>query len=330
MDPSIGIIVNPRSGGDIRRAVAAAGRSTVEDKISIVRRIILGARATGIHHFHVNYEPMQIVRRSTETIRDITINYVNEHLHFTEEDSTEAAIAMHESGVASVAVLGGDGTNRAVVKGWTDIPVLPVSTGTNNAFPEFIEPTVAGTALGLIALGVVQLDQISQPAKIIHITADGMKPEIALIDAVVVADPYVGSLELFEPETMRMALLTRADPTAIGFCSIGGLLQPLSPEDDKGLYVEFAPLSDSRTRKIVHAPTAPGHHEPIGIVQHREVSLGEKIESTGEMILAFDGERKVRVPEGVEVVLQIRRDGPRVINPKAVMESGRGSFLKKL
>ena len=99
---------------------------------------------------------------------------------------------------------------------------------------------------------------------------------------------------------------------------------------DKGLYVEFAPLSDSRTRKIVHAPTAPGHHEPVGIVHHRKISLGEKIVSTGEMILAFDGERKVRVPEGVEAEFQIRRDGPQVIDPKAVMKSGRGSFLKKV
>lgn len=328
MDPSIGIIVNPRSGGDIRRAVAAAGRSTVEDKISIVRRIILGARATGIHHFHVNYEPMQIVRRATETLRDITVHYVNERLQFTEEDSTIAAKEMSQRDVASVAVLGGDGTNRAVVKGWPSIPLLPVSTGTNNAFPEFIEPTVAGTALALVALNVVQLDQVSQRAKIIHITADGIEPEIALIDAIAVADPYVGSLELFQPETMKIGLLTRADPTAIGFCSIGGLLHPLSPNEDKGLFVAFAPVSDQRTSKIVHAPTAPGHHEPVGIIEYREISLGEIITSKGEFILAFDGERKIRVPEGVEVELQIRRDGPQVIDPKAAMEAGRHKYLK--
>ena len=330
MEPSIGIIVNPRSGGDIRRAVAAAGRSTVEDKISIVRRIILGARATGIHHFHVNYEPMQIVRRATETIRDISISYVNERLYFTEEDSTVAAIEMRQRNVASVAVLGGDGTNRAVVKGWPSIPLLPVSTGTNNAFPEFIEPTVAGTALALVALNAVQLDHVSQTAKIIHITSEETEPEIALIDAIAVTDPYVGSLELFQPETMRIGLLTRADPTAIGFCSIGGLLQPITPEEDKGLFVEFAPISDTRTSKVVHAPTAPGHHEPVGVIQHREISLGETITSRGEFILAFDGERKVRIPEGVETKFQIRRDGPQVIDPKSVMGAGRQNFLKEI
>ncbi len=330
MDPSIGIIVNPRSGGDIRRAVAAAGRSTIEEKISIVRRIILGARSAGITHFYVNYEPMQIIRRATETIRDITLTYINERLHFTEQDSTQAASVMHERNVAAVAVLGGDGTNRAVVKGWQDIPLLPVSTGTNNAFPDFIEPTVAGTALALVALNIVALEEVSERAKIVHINGDGMDPEIALIDAVAVADPYVGSLELFDPETMRMALLTRADPTAIGFCSVGGLLHPLSSDDDKGLFLEFAPISDPRTERTVSAPIAPGHYSPIGIVQQKELSLGESVTITGEVLLAFDGERKVRISEGTQAELQVRRDGPQVIDAKAVMEAGRGNFLTEL
>ena len=153
MENTIGLIVNPRSGGDIRRAVAAAARSTLEDKVSIVRRIVLGAIATGVRMFHANYEPMQIVRRATETIRDIEVVYVNDSMTFTEEDSTIAARLMKEKGVPCVAVLGGDGTNRAGTKGWKDIPVIPISTGKNNAFPVFIEPTVSGTAFGLVSLG---------------------------------------------------------------------------------------------------------------------------------------------------------------------------------
>ena len=51
VENTIGLIVNPRSGGDIRRAVAAAARSTLEDKVSIVRRIVLGAIATGVRMF---------------------------------------------------------------------------------------------------------------------------------------------------------------------------------------------------------------------------------------------------------------------------------------
>ena len=50
--------------------------------------------AAGVTTFHANYEPMQIVRRATETIRDINIIYVNDSMTFTEEDSTIAAQLM--------------------------------------------------------------------------------------------------------------------------------------------------------------------------------------------------------------------------------------------
>jgi len=45
----IGLVVNPRSGTDVRRAIAAAGSVTVADKANIVRRVVLGAVETGAH-----------------------------------------------------------------------------------------------------------------------------------------------------------------------------------------------------------------------------------------------------------------------------------------
>ena len=184
--------------------------------------------AAGVTTFHANYEPMQIVRRATETIRDINVVYVNDSMTFTEEDSTIAAQLMKDNGVPCAAVLGGDGTNRAVTKGWMDIPVIPISTGTNNAFPVFIEPTVAGTALGLVSTGAVGLEDVTNQSKLIHVADNEGDIDIALIDAVAVNDPYVGSLELFDPETMVLAILTQADPIAIGFSSVGGLFHPVS------------------------------------------------------------------------------------------------------
>ena len=323
MKNSVGIIVNPRSGGDVRRAVAAAGRSTVEDKVSIVRRVVLGALAVGVKDFFVNYEPMQVVRRATETIRGIKINYVNESMTFTEEDSTIAAEILKDQGVPCVAVLGGDGTNRAVTKGWQNIPVIPISTGTNNAFPVFIEPTVAGTALGLVAIDAVSLQDVSTPVKLIHLSGVNDIEDIALVDAVAVNDPYVGSLELFDPKTMVMALLTQADPAAIGFSSVGGLLTPLSGEDDSALFVRFAPVGSGRDSIRIKAPTAPGHYDSIGIEEVKVVLFEEEVTVEGEVLLAFDGERKLRIPKGEVVRLCVRRDGPRVINPAKAVTLGR-------
>ena len=61
--------------------------------------------------------------------------------------------------------LGGDGTNRAFALGWRDAPLLPISTGTNNVFPRFVEATVAGAAAGLVASGAVALRDVARQAK---------------------------------------------------------------------------------------------------------------------------------------------------------------------
>src|SRR5205814_132640 len=58
-------------------------------------------------------------------------------------DSTRAAKLMHEQGIACAIVIGGDGTNRVVTKGCGPMPLVPLSTGTNNAFPRFLESTLA-------------------------------------------------------------------------------------------------------------------------------------------------------------------------------------------
>ena len=319
MDNAIGLIVNPRSGGDVRRAVAAAARSTLEDKVSIVRRIVLGAMAAGVTTFHANYEPMQIVRRATETIRDINVVYVNESMTFTEEDSTIAARLMRDKGVPCVAVLGGDGTNRAVTKGWMNIPVIPISTGTNNAFPVFIEPTVAGTALGLVSTGAVDLEDVSNQSKLIHVADHEGDIDLALIDAVAVDDPYVGSLELFDPQTMVLAILTQADPIAIGFSSVGGLLHPVA--------VRFAPIGSGKDDMVIKAPTAPGHYDSIGIHEVSTLPFGETVAVHGEVLLAFDGERKLRVRKDQTVHLSVRRDGPNVIDPARAVTLGRSVMI---
>ena len=43
---------------------------------------------------------------------------------------------MKELNVSCIVTLGGDGTNRVVAKGCGSVPILPISTGTNNVFPK--------------------------------------------------------------------------------------------------------------------------------------------------------------------------------------------------
>ena len=314
---SVGLVVNPRSGSDVRRAIAAAGSSTLEDKISIIRRVVLSAKEAGVDHFVVHAEPHRIVERATNTIRDITVETLPLELTYTEQDSINAAAAMREAGCGAVVVLGGDGTNRAVVKGWSDVAVIPASTGTNNAFPIFVEATVAGAAAGIVARGEVDIDAVTNRAKLVHVLVDGEDDDIALIDAVAVDDPYVGSLDLFDPATMRAAMLTRAEPAAIGFSSVGGLLEPVGSNDDSGLYLRF---SSDDPQLTLTAPTAPGHYDQIPIAEYRKVEFRERVRVPGPALLAFDGERKRRITSDQVAELWVDRDGPRVIDVGAVMD----------
>ncbi len=285
--------------------------------------------AAGASHFITHHEPHRIVGRATETLRGVTVEKVGEPIDNTEDDTTRAVAIMRERGCAVVVVLGGDGTNRAAAKGWPDLPVIPLSTGTNNAFPYWVEPTVAGSAAGLLATGEVPADgDVLRPAKVVRVEMPDGGEELALIDAVAVADPWVGSLELFEPATMRTAVLTRADPAAIGFSAVGGLLVPCGPDDERGVVVQFVdPAADPPVRLV--APTAPGHYAAIGIRECRSLHLGVTVEVAGPVLLAFDGERKRRLREGEVARLAVRRDGPRVVDVRAVMATAarRGVFV---
>jgi hypothetical protein len=124
-------------------------------------------------------------------------------------------------------------------------------------------------------------------------------------------------------------VLTRADPAAIGFSGVGGLLDPLTADEEVGLLVRFVPVA-GHDGLVIDAPTAPGHHDPIGIAEVRRLEFGEAVSIEGPVLLAFDGERKRRVYDGQTATLTVRRDGPVVIDPHAVMARGRHSFHRTL
>ena len=313
--PPIGLVANPRSGRDVRRVVAAAASSTLEDKISIIRRVVIGAGQVGARRFVHHHDPHRLIQRATETMRDVEMAPVAIDHAYTEADSQSAAAAMERAGCALVVVLGGDGTNRAVAKGWPGATVIALSTGTNNAFPSFVEPTVAGAAAGLVARGLVDVAEVSRPAKVVRVDVEGDEPDLALVDAVVVDDPYVGSLELFDPRTLRTVVLSRADPSAIGFSAVGGLVEPVGADADHGLVLH---LDIASTRRVL-APTAPGHYGDLGLASVERLAPGDEVVVEGPTLLAFDGERKRRLHAGQRARLTVSRDGPRVVDVGSVM-----------
>ena len=228
-------------------------------------------------------------------------------------DTTRAAAAL--AGAGAVIVLGGDGTNRAFVKGWLDAPLISLSTGTNNAFPEMREATTAGAAAGLLAGKGVPLAAVAAQAKVVHVQIDGEAPDLALIDAVFTADRFVGARALDDPNTWRAAMLTQADPAGVGMTSVGGFARPLSTREDAGLALRFRRDSSY----TVLAAVAPGRFARIGIENADVVPLGEAFGVEGPGVLAFDGERERVLQPGQRAVFTVRRDGPWVVDVGKVL-----------
>lgn len=322
---TVGILVNPRSGSDVRRLLTSAGSSTIEDKVSILRRLIHGAAETGAEQVVLSRDPFSITRRATENLQlPLKVVFLDLPLHHDERDSADAAQAMRDAECGAVVSLGGDGTNRALALGWPDAPLIPISTGTNNAFPVHVEPTVAGMAAGLVAAGAVDLVAHSSRAKVVAVEVSGgdsgPETDMALVDAIAVDDPYVGSLELFDPETLMLGVLTRADPAAIGFSGMAGTVLPCTPDEELGVVLEFSPPSQNPGR-LVRGALAPGWFASVGLARSEYLELDVSVEMAGPCLLAFDGERSRRLHPNQTASLRVVRHGPRVIDVGSVVLS---------
>ncbi|MDY7040901.1 MAG: NAD(+)/NADH kinase, partial [Chloroflexota bacterium] len=160
----VGIIANPASGKDIRRLVAHGSVFNNREKVNIVRRVLLGLEAAGVDEVLFMPDYFGIGLRAVEGLKlSMRTSLLEMHSRGTQEDSTEAAARLHEMQVGCIVTLGGDGTNRVVAKGCGDIPLMPISTGTNNVFPEMVEGTIAGMAAGVVASGIVDPDRVIRP-----------------------------------------------------------------------------------------------------------------------------------------------------------------------
>jgi hypothetical protein len=321
----IGLLANPASGKDVRRLVARASVFDNQEKRAIVRRVIVGAVASGGREFVYHNDAHGITQQALDEFgSDINAVAVDSTQMGSALDTISAARAMRDEDCDVVITLGGDGTNRAFCLGWQDAPLLPISTGTNNVFPNLYEATVAGAAAGLIASGQIGKDVMTQQ-KCINILIDGERDDFALIDAMLTNERFVGARALLKPRQFRSALLTRADPASVGITSIGGLLHPVDVKEDTGLWLEF-----SEQGQMVSAPIAPGLYENVGVSTCQLLAIGETVVCTGPGTLAFDGERERTLKVGQSAQMTISRTGPLVVDVNTTLHRAAeiGSFKR--
>lgn len=316
---TVGIIANPVSGRDVRRLLANAARSSLADKVTIIRRVAIGAVEAGARKLLVLPDPHGLCRRALSTMHlDVEVEELDRPVTHDERDTIVAAGVLRERGAGAVVVLGGDGTNRAVAKGWPDAPLVPLSTGTNNVFPAHVEPTVGGVAAGLVASGALPLADVARRAKAVHVEIEGEAPDFALVDAVLTSDRVVGDRTPFDPDRLLMAVLAIADPAAVGISPLGGLVTPCGRDEDGAVELRFGP------GRTVRGPISPGLYVDVAIERCERLALGASVTATGPGILAFDGDRRRVVVEGATVRLRVDRDGPFVVDvPRALGEAAR-------
>lgn len=311
----LGIVVNPMSGRDVRRVAARANTNAHRDKQQQLTRLVLGALEQGVDEIWLGNEPFRINRGAVENLAERDrIHLLDYPLTHTADDTTRMMSEMWDRGCRCFIILGGDGTNRIAAKQFPDAIILPLSTGTNNVFPWMVEASVAGAAAGIIASGKVDPALHCPPCKQIHIRTDGIE-DTALIDAVLLRDDTIGNLLPFDPDKIASIFLTRAEPAAIGMSPAGGYLMPCSAADEYGVQLECGkPAATS-----VRIPISAGLYGNVGIRDYGPFALGETRYIEGPGVLAFDGDRAIRLGKTDSAAIGLERDGPRIIDARIIM-----------
>ena len=306
--------MNPLSGRDVRRLLGRAGNDTPDAKRNQLERAAIGAAHGGrrADPLDARRVPHRASGRSS-TCRSTPCASASTSAapRRGRRDTLRSVAAMREAGCGALLVLGGDGTNRLVAQAWPDAPIVPLSTGTNNVFPQLVEPTLAGAAAGLVAAGRLALAEVAERAKVVRVRyADGAE-SLALVDAGLLRGRPRRQPARARPGQARARWCWRAPSRPRwGSRRSAASCEPCGRADDFGVEVRVRRGRARAARAgLARASIAPRSSPPS-----RRLALGETVEVKGPGVLAFDGDRERALAPGERAELRVRRDGPWVID----------------
>jgi predicted polyphosphate/ATP-dependent NAD kinase len=320
-DAVVGVVANPLSGRDIRRLVTQASVFPTAEKANMIQRMLTAFGAVGVHRVLLSTDLGGISAAVYRAIgrghnRWPEVEFLDgQPIRQTAQDTVDAVRRMVSLGARVIVCLGGDGTARVAASVVGDVPLLALSTGTNNVFPAVREATVAGLAAGLVATGAVPAGEVTNRAKLLEVTAGG-RVETALVDVAVSTERHVGARAVWDPATVTRLFCAFAEPDAIGLSSICGQLYPVTRHEPRGVTARIAPDAARR----VLAPIAPGLVVPVGVAEIEPIEPGavHAVEARGGVI-AVDGERELTFGPGDQPTVRLRADGPRSVDVPAVL-----------
>ncbi|NPV69338.1 MAG: ATP-NAD kinase [Firmicutes bacterium] len=311
----VGIIANPASGKDVRRLVAYGSVFDNLEKANILRRILLGLDAAGVNEvlimpdtFGVGDKALGGIGRRGLRAR---VRFLEMRIGEGSSDSTTAASIMRSNGCGAIVVLGGDGTCRAVSRGCGDVPLVPVSTGTNNVFPAMVEGTTAGIAAGAVARG---LSTAYRRAKRLLLYVDGTLGDFALVDIALTDDQFVGARALWDMGHVRDVICAIGEPAAIGLSAIAGCFKPFGRYESRAVHLRLAGPG-APCCATVRAPVGPGLIEEVRIAGWTEIGPAGRVSAgRGPCAAAFDGERERLIKGGGRLEVELSLEGPLVVD----------------
>ncbi len=318
---TVGVIVNPWAGKDIRRLHAAVGHTPDSVKAGIIRRVVIAAAECGASRIVLGGDANGLGLRAVVGLDlHISLELLDEEPTGSRLDTVRAAARMWKEQCGAVVVLGGDGTCRDVVIGWPDVPMVAISTGTNNVFPMSIDGSSAGAAAALVASGIVSIGDVARRAKRISVQiADphlGHINDVALVEVALVDASFSGARAVVDAAAIRCVVAATATPASTGLSSIAGRLHPVSRDEPGAVFVRFG-----HGGRRVRMPLMPGSFATVEVAEVRPLELGEPVLFNGPGMLAFDGERDRRVGRDATIMVTVEDSGPLVIDVERALIS---------
>ncbi len=308
----IGIIANPASGKDIRRLVSHATVISNNEKVNIVERIVLGAQKLGVTKIYIMPDSFWIGHKVADNLtssKKLTadIEVLDFDLTKSPKDTETAAKLMEERAVGCVIVLGGDGTNRIAAKQLKEVPMIGVSTGTNNAYPKMIEGTIVGMAAAAVAADKIDCKKEFPRDKIIEIGKNGEWIDMALMDLVISDEVFIGARAIWDMDHIKEIIVSKCHPASIGFSAVAGVHKTIRGCDDFGGKISLNTGDYKFIAPISAGVMAAGLSSGIELIE-----LDRVIEWQAPFrgVIAVDGEREITFKEGDHMKFRISRTGP--------------------
>lgn len=320
----VGLIGNPAAGRDIRRLTGGASIVDNYAKRRVAECVLAGlAAVTDSPNVQVMPDRSGIADHALdEAPEEIDATLLEMPVEGSAADTRRAAARFRES-AAAVVVLGGDGTTRDVACKIGDVPIVAVSTGTNNVVPSPVDGTVAGVAAALVATDTVSPDAVTDRHGMVEAraeTATGERRLSALAAAEISSCSFIGTRALLDPGDLRGGVVSRAHPGDIGLAAVAGALENVAPEDPGGVALRLTnPADASRT---VRAVLAPGVTATVGVASIERLEWDDPVRfDVPDGVVGADGERELELTDAT-VELRVIPDGPRLVDVDAALEAG--------